>query len=81
MRPVDPGSGSAPQGAPENSWIRGKRHRRAFPRYSLRRRGRLHARNGMLLKVIAMLDVVLLAIGVGFFSASVLYVLACERMW
>jgi len=35
---------------------------------------------GMLSKVIAMLDVVLLAIGVGFFAASVLYVLACERM-
>jgi predicted membrane-bound dolichyl-phosphate-mannose-protein mannosyltransferase len=32
------------------------------------------------LRVIAMLDVVLLAIGVGFFVASVLYVLACERM-
>jgi len=27
-----------------------------------------------------MLDVVLLAIGVGFFVASILYVLACERM-
>jgi hypothetical protein len=34
----------------------------------------------MLSKVIVMLDVVLLAIGVGFFAASVLYVLACERM-
>jgi hypothetical protein len=30
--------------------------------------------------VIAMLDVVLIAIGVAFFAASVLYVLACERM-
>jgi hypothetical protein len=30
--------------------------------------------------VIAMLDVVLIAVGVGFFAASVLYVLACERM-
>jgi len=27
-----------------------------------------------------MLDVVLIAIGVGFFAASILYVLACERM-
>jgi hypothetical protein len=34
----------------------------------------------MLSKVIAMLDVVMIAIGVGFFVASVLYVLACERM-
>ena len=32
------------------------------------------------LRVIAMLDVVLIAVGVGFFVASVLYVLACERM-
>jgi len=31
-------------------------------------------------KVIAMLDVVMIALGVGFFAASVLYVLACERM-
>jgi hypothetical protein len=30
--------------------------------------------------VIAMLDVVLIAVGVGFFVASILYVLACERM-
>jgi hypothetical protein len=30
--------------------------------------------------VITMLDVVLIAVGVGFFVASVLYVLACERM-
>jgi hypothetical protein len=30
--------------------------------------------------VIAMLDVVLIAVGVGFFAASILYVLACERM-
>jgi hypothetical protein len=28
----------------------------------------------------AMLDVVLIAVGVGFFAASILYVLACERM-
>lgn len=28
----------------------------------------------------AMLDVVLIAVGVGFFVASILYVLACERM-
>jgi len=27
-----------------------------------------------------MLDFVMIAIGVGFFAASVLYVLACERM-
>jgi len=27
-----------------------------------------------------MLDVVLIAVGVGFFAASILYVLACERM-
>jgi len=32
------------------------------------------------LRVIAMLDVVLIAVGVGFFVASILYVLACERM-
>jgi len=32
------------------------------------------------LRVIAMLDVVMIAVGVGFFVASVLYVLACERM-
>jgi hypothetical protein len=30
--------------------------------------------------VFAMLDVVMIALGVGFFVASVLYVLACERM-
>jgi hypothetical protein len=30
--------------------------------------------------VVAMLDVVLIAVGVVFFAASVLYVLACERM-
>jgi hypothetical protein len=29
---------------------------------------------------LAMLDVVMIAIGSGFFAASVLYVLACERM-
>ena len=28
----------------------------------------------------AMLDVVMIVLGVGFFVASVLYVLACERM-
>jgi hypothetical protein len=28
----------------------------------------------------AMLDTVLIAVGVGFFAASILYVLACERM-
>jgi hypothetical protein len=32
------------------------------------------------LRVIAMFDVVMIALGVGFFAASVLYVLACERM-
>jgi hypothetical protein len=31
-------------------------------------------------KVIVMLDVVLIAIGVGFLAVSILYVLACERM-
>jgi hypothetical protein len=30
--------------------------------------------------VIAMLDFVMIAIGVVFFTASILYVLACERM-
>jgi hypothetical protein len=30
--------------------------------------------------VITMLDVVMIVIGVGFFAASILYVLACERM-
>jgi hypothetical protein len=33
-----------------------------------------------LLEVIAMLDFVMIALGVSFFVASVLYVLACERM-
>jgi len=28
-----------------------------------------------------MLDFVMIAIGGGFFVASILYVLACERMW
>jgi hypothetical protein len=28
----------------------------------------------------AMLDVAMIALGVGFFAASILYVLACERM-
>jgi hypothetical protein len=32
------------------------------------------------LKVTAMLDFVMIAIGGGFFVAAVLYVLACERM-
>ena len=27
-----------------------------------------------------MLDIAMIAIGVGFFAASILYVLACERM-
>jgi len=31
-------------------------------------------------QVTAMLDVVMITLGVGFFAASVLYVLACERM-
>jgi hypothetical protein len=31
-------------------------------------------------RVIAMLDVVMIVLGVGFFVASVFYVLACERM-
>ena len=35
---------------------------------------------GTLSKEIAMLDLVMLVLGVGFFAASVLYVLACERM-
>ena len=30
--------------------------------------------------MIAMLDFVMIALGVGFFAASVLYVLACDRM-
>jgi hypothetical protein len=34
----------------------------------------------MLSREIAMLDVVMMALGVGFFAASILYVLACERM-
>ena len=33
-----------------------------------------------LIEVIGMLDFVMIALGVGFFVASVLYVLACERM-
>jgi hypothetical protein len=32
------------------------------------------------LKVMTMLDFVMIATGVAFFAASVLYVLACERM-
>jgi hypothetical protein len=32
------------------------------------------------LRVIAMLDIVMIALGAAFFLASVLYVLACERM-
>jgi hypothetical protein len=31
-------------------------------------------------RIIPMLDVVMIVLGVGFFVASVLYVLACERM-
>jgi len=31
-------------------------------------------------KQIAMLDIGMIAIGVGFFVASILYILACERM-
>jgi len=27
-----------------------------------------------------MLDIAMIAVGVGFFAASILYVLACERM-
>jgi hypothetical protein len=30
--------------------------------------------------VICMLDVVMIALGIGFFAAAVFYVLACERM-
>jgi hypothetical protein len=30
--------------------------------------------------VIAMLDFLMIAYGVGFFAAAILYVLACERM-
>jgi hypothetical protein len=37
-------------------------------------------REGVNSWVIAMLDVVMIVIGVGFFAASILYVLACERM-
>jgi len=33
-----------------------------------------------LLKVTAMLDIAMMVLGIGFFAASVLYVLACERM-
>jgi len=32
------------------------------------------------LRVTLMLDIVMIVIGVGFFAASILYVLACERM-
>ena len=32
------------------------------------------------LRVIAMLDVAMIGVGVGFFVASILYMLACERM-
>jgi hypothetical protein len=31
-------------------------------------------------EVIAMLDFLMIAYGVGFFAAAILYVLACERM-
>ena len=38
-------------------------------------------RDGLALpRCFLMLDVVMLATGVGFFVASILYVLACERM-
>jgi hypothetical protein len=39
-----------------------------------------HAREGINSWVNAMLDIAMMALGVGFFVASVLYVLACERM-
>ena len=39
-----------------------------------------HAREGINSWVAAMLDTVMIALGVGFFVASILYVLACERM-
>jgi len=39
-----------------------------------------HAREKLNSWVIAMLDVMLIAIGVGFFAISIFYVLACERM-
>jgi len=39
-----------------------------------------HARDGINSWVVAMLDTVMIALGVAFFAASVLYVLACERM-
>jgi hypothetical protein len=32
------------------------------------------------LRVIAMLDIVMIALGAAFFVSSILYVLACERM-
>jgi hypothetical protein len=31
-------------------------------------------------EVVAMLDFLMIAYGVGFFAAAILYVLACERM-
>jgi hypothetical protein len=34
----------------------------------------------MQLRVVAMLDFLMIAYGVGFFAVSILYVLACERM-
>jgi hypothetical protein len=39
-----------------------------------------HAREGINSWVVAMLDILMIALGVGFFVAAVLYVLACERM-
>jgi hypothetical protein len=33
-----------------------------------------------LLRVVVMLDFLMIAYGVGFFAAAILYVLACERM-
>jgi hypothetical protein len=39
-----------------------------------------HAREGINSWVATMLDALMIALGVGFFVAAVLYVLACERM-
>jgi hypothetical protein len=50
-----------------------------FRGFSLRQRRGLLARDlGMLSKVIG--HIAMMALGVGFFVTSVLYVLACERM-
>jgi hypothetical protein len=45
-------------------------------------RGALDAQSGPqgTCEVIAMLDFLMIAYGVGFFAAAILYVLACERM-